>query len=301
MGLTCLVPKNNATYLQTIHWLTYLSMSKILSKQIYTIQILAQLLIQLHLYLSAIATCRYLGTFRPFIYSKWATPKMVTITSVFIVAYSFIIPTWLTLGHHRQNPVEICALFTLCIPWATMVMSGHTYVLMAAIAFVYQRILREALRVKRQINAAMPRSFQGNGDSGNRSQIQSDATRLEENINVLKNFAIIVGTSFMVWMPHAILSDYLSHKPPRVLWEPRVQKVLITKAIALALVSVLNPIIYAIRLKWFRVMLRYIKGSISYRECEQSMSNIWRGSLKPMSTKLLDLDKKRKWWQKQVQ
>ena len=155
-----------------------------------------------------------------------------------------------------------------------MVMSCHTYVLMAAIAFVYQRILREALRVKRQINATVPRSFKGNGSSDNRSQIQSDATRLEENINVIKNFAIVVGTSFMVWMPHAILSDYLSHKSPRVLWEPQVQKVLITKAIALAFVSVLNPIIYAIRLKWFRVMLRYIKGSISYRECEDSMSDI---------------------------
>ena len=206
-------------------------------------------------------------------YTKWGTPKMVTIISVLIVAYSFIIPTWLALGHHQPNPI-ICSFFTLCVPWATMIMSCHTYVLMAAIAFVYQRILREALRIKRQINATVPRSFQENENGGNQNQIDSDATRLAENMNVIKNFAIIVGTSFMVWVPHAIISDYLSHKPLHVMWEPGMQNVLIVKAVALALVSVLNPIIYAMRLKWFRVMLRYIKGSISYRGCEESMSDI---------------------------
>ena len=66
-------------------------------------------------------------------------------------------------------------------------MSCHTYALMAAIAFVYQRILREALRIKRQINAAVPKSFQENENGGNQGEIDSDATRLVENMNVIKN------------------------------------------------------------------------------------------------------------------
>ena len=230
----------------------------------------------LQMYFAAIATCRYLGTFRPFIYTTWVTPRMVTITSAIIVAYYFLVPTWLALGHHRRSQVEMekCAFFTICVPWAVLIMSCHTYALMALIAYIYQKILREALRIKRQINATLPESFQDNEYCGNQSHTDSDATRLQENINVIKNFAIIVGTSFMVWLPHEILSSYLSYKPTSYFFEPSIQKVNIIKAVVLALIPVLNPIIYATRLNWFRVMLRYIKGSISYRGCEECMSDI---------------------------
>ena len=56
---------------------------------------------------------------------------------------------------------------------------------MAAIGYVYQRILREALRIKHQINAAVPESLEVNGSSSHLSQLDSDATRLRDNLNVI--------------------------------------------------------------------------------------------------------------------
>ena len=217
--------------------------------------------------ITAIATCRYLGTFWPFMYATWTTPKMVTFSSVFIVAYSFTIPTWLALGHYRKYPWNMCALFTLHVPWATTILSCHTYVFMAAVAFVYQRILREALRIKRQINAAAPEALDQN-------QSNSDASRLKENLNVIKNFAIIVGTSFMVWLPYAMVCNYLAYQPIRYLFQRHIAYGIISMVIALALIPVINPIVYATRLKWYKALMRYVRGSITYRECEQSMSDI---------------------------
>ena len=189
---------------------------------------------------------------------------MVTLTCVFIVAYAFITPTWMALGYHRWNPRGICAFFTLCPLWSTTLMSCHTYALIAAVGIVYQRILREALRIKRQINVTVPASSD-----------DPDATRLQENLHVIKNFAIIVGTSFMVWLPHAMVSNFLSYQPHQYLRQPRVVSGIIVMAVSAMLILVINPIIYATRLKWFKVLLLYIKRSISYRECEQSMSDIW--------------------------
>ena len=227
------------------------------------------------IFLPAIATCRYLGTFRPFLYTSWATKKTVSCICVFIVAYSAIIPTWMALGYHRYSPRGICAPFTLLPTWGTMFLSCHTYVLMAAIGFVYQRILREALRIKRQINAAAPESVEGNFNNAHQSQTDTDATRMRDNINVIKNFAIIVGTSFLVWLPYAMVSSYLCYQPLKSLYQTHVAIWIVVMALASAMIPVLNPIIYATRLKWFRVLMRYVIGSISYRECEQSMSDIW--------------------------
>ena len=245
----------------------------------FTYKLLPRVIDILYIYmnLTAIGTVRYLGTFRPFLYATWTTPKMMTVSSVFIVVYSIIIPSWLVLGHHRPYPRQMCAFFITCPPWATTIMSGHTYVLMAAVAFVYQRILREALRVKRQISATVPEALEDKQNGQN--QPDSDEIRLQENLNVIKNFAIIVGTSFMVWLPHAILSQYLSYQPLRNTLQPKMAMFILAMAIAMALIPVLNPIIYATRLKWFKALLRYVKGSVTYRECEQSMSDIWSGIL----------------------
>ena len=155
------------------------------------------------------------------------------------------------------------------------IFSCHPYVLMAAIGFVYQQILREALRIKRQINKAMPGSVEGNTNNAHQSQTDTDATRMRDNINVIKNFAIIVGTSFLVWLPHAMVSSYLCYQPLTSLYQTRLAIWIAVMALVSAMIPVLNPIIYATRLKWFRVLMRYVIGSISYRECEQSMSNIW--------------------------
>ena len=222
---------------------------------------------------AAIATCRYLGTFRPFLYATWATKKMISCICVSIVAYSAIIPTWMALWYHRYSRRGMCALFTLLPTWGTVFLSCHTYVLMAAVGFVYQRILREALRIKRQINASVPESAESNAT--NASEADTDATRLRDNLNVIKNFAIIVGTSFLVWLPHAMLSMFLCYQPLKSLRQGGVAISIGVMALAAALIPVLNPIIYATRLKWFRVLMRYVIGFISYRECEQSMSDIW--------------------------
>ena len=199
---------------------------------------------------------------------------MVTLTCVFIVAYSAIIPTWMALGYHSWKPRGLCAFITTCPPWATVVLSCHTFVLMIAISFVYQRILHEALRIKRQIHANVPESLEHNNDP-NQSQTETDATRLRDNLNVIKNFAIIVGTSFSVWLPHAVVSTFLSYQPLLYLAQKHIQIALFAMATSQALIPVLNPIIYATRLKWFKQLLRYVIGSITFRECEQSMSDIW--------------------------
>ena len=231
------------------------------------------------MYLAAIATFRYPGTFRPFLYAKWTTPKVMTLCSVFIVAYSVTIPSWLVIGHHRPYPKQMCDFFVVCQPWATTVMSCHTYVLMAAVAFVYQRILREALRVKRQINATVPLALDDKQNGLDQSQSDSDTIRFQENFDVIKNFAIIVGSSFMVWLPHSIVTQYLSAQPLRYAVQPNVAMGIVAIAIAMALIPALNPIIYATRFKWFKALLCYVRGAITYRECEQLMSDIWFGIL----------------------
>ena len=200
---------------------------------------------------------------------------MVTLICVFIVAYSLIIPAWMALGYHSFKPRGLCTFITTCPPWATVVLSCHTYVLMVAISFVYQRILHEALRIKRQIHANVPDSLEGNRGDSNQSPTDTDAIRLQDNLNVIKNFAIIVGTSFLVWVPHAVVSTFLSYQPLLYLANPHIQIALSVMAFSQAFIPVLNPIIYATRLKWFKQLLRYIIGSITYRECEQSMSDIW--------------------------
>ena len=124
-------------------------------------------------------------------------------------------------------------------------------------------------------NAGVPESLEVNGSSSHLSQLDSDATRLRDNLNVIKNFAIIVGTSCLVWVPRAIVSNYLCYQSAPDLRQGHISNVLALLAVLSALIPVVNSLVYATRFKWFRALIRYVNGSISYKECEKLMSDIW--------------------------
>ena len=224
--------------------------------------------------IAAIATCRYLGTFHPFKYAAWVTKKMVTIISIVIIAYSSIIPSWFAFMYHRWSPNSICTMFIIYSHWAVRVLNAHTYLTMAAIAVVYQRILREAIRIKRQIHVAAPSRLEESGSSVNQRQENVDGSRLQQNFNVMKNFAIIVCTSFANWIPQSVATDILSNNTQQYLQQPHIATYVFLLSMSASLVPVLNPIIYATRFKWFKALMLYVKGTISYRQCEQSMADV---------------------------
>ena len=227
------------------------------------------------IYTAAIAICRYVGTFRPFLYTAWATTRMVTSIGSFFVAYSFILPSLFIFVYHRWSPGNACGFITMCQPWAMTVISVHVYVILAAIGLVYGRILREALRLKRQINAVVTGSLGQNRDDVHQSQGSTDSSRFHENLNVMKNFAIIVGASVLIWLPQTVVAHVLSHKPLEYLQQPYIKAHVLIMSVISGLGPVVNPIVYATRFKWFKALMLYIKGSLSYRECEQSMSDVW--------------------------
>ena len=94
-----------------------------------------------------------------------------------------------------------------------MVINVHVYVILATIGPVYGRILREALRLKRQINAVVTGSLGQNRDDFQQSQGSTESRRFNENLNIMKNFAIIVGASILIWSPQTMVAHVLSLKP----------------------------------------------------------------------------------------
>ena len=199
---------------------------------------------------------------------------MVTSISIIYVAYSFVLPSWFIFVYHRWSPGIACAFMTITQPWAITVIYVHIYATVATIGLVYKRILREALRIKRQINASAPNSLDQNRDDVQQSQQSTDAIRLQGDLKVMKNFAIIVGVSVLIWLPPTVVSHVLCYRSLQYLQQPYITTHVLIMAIISSLVPILNPIVYATRFKWFKALLLYIRGTISYIECEQSMSDI---------------------------
>ena len=217
------------------------------------------------IYLAAIANCRYVGTFRPFLYTAWVTTRMVSYIGVLFVAYSFILPTLFTFVYHRWSPGNARGFIKMCRPWAMTVISVHVYVILAANGFVYGRILREALRLKRQINAVVTGSLGQNRDDVQQSQGSTESRRFHENLNVMKNFAIIVGASVLIWLPQTLVAHVLSHKPLEYLQRPYIKAHVLIMSVISGLGPVVNPIVYATRFKWSKALMLYIKRSLSFR------------------------------------
>ena len=115
-----------------------------------------------------------------------------------LVAYSFILPSLFMFVYHRWSPGNACGFITICQPWAMMVISMYVYVILTTIGLVY--------RLKRQINAVVTSSFGQSRDDVRQSQGSTDSSRFHENLNVVKNFAIIVGALVLIWLPQTIIS-----------------------------------------------------------------------------------------------
>lgn len=125
-----------------------------------------------------------------------------------------------------------------------MVYISHVYVSMALVAFIYVRILREALRPHQRAIAALQVGQQ------EEQQSRRTAAQHKENMNMLKNMSIIVGLFALAWLPFCINLSVIAYAP-RYSGDLRLT-IYLYLTVAVMCNSVINPFVYALRFQKFK-------------------------------------------------
>ena len=162
------VVKNNV-----IPIFTYVITKKLLQAFICCTRVYIEIIVSIHT--ADIVICRYVGTFRPFLYTAWATTRMVTSIDEIFVAY--FCPSM--FSHHGLYsyttgvPLETHVLiyFHNNMPLLVItVINVHMYAIVATTGLVYEQILREALWIQRQMNTVVTDSLDRSRDDSHQSQ-----------------------------------------------------------------------------------------------------------------------------------
>ena len=157
-----------------------------------------------------------------------------------------------------------------------LVINMHVFIILPALGIIYLKITIEVARLKRQVAAMIPASLEQGSHQDNGAtvteQVLEEQRRQRSNLQILKNFGIIVGLFAAGWLPYIILCQVIVTDPFYYLQQPALVNVYTVITLVVFTNSMVNPLVYAIRFKRFGLAFRYAFKCVSREELEKQIS-----------------------------
>ena len=185
-------------------------------------------------------------------YEELVTPGRVTVALMIAVAYPLVLMVPAALAEHIYDPSLPCLVPTVFPPWVVHLVAVHVEVALVTIAVIYIKILHQAYSHRRRITVCSNLG-QPNGDEAQSKIIQG-------GLEVMKNFALIIGLFAASLLPFFILSQIIVYDPQKYFMIPEVNKMWSVVALILVINNFINPVIYALKFTTYRRAFKMLLG-----------------------------------------